>query len=93
MSNRYISAQVLLNSDGSLKAQRVYAIPMPSVVSFYLQAVQEAPNGGQENVIIGVMVQDWNSRDILDNHPNFDVLMKTLQKHFGVYWGWKTDAK
>lgn len=89
MKIRFISAQVLTNKDGSLKAQRVYAIPMPAVCSFYLQAVQQDENGNQENVQIGVLCQEWKTRDILDNHPNMDLLMKTLQKSFGVYWGWK----
>jgi len=77
---RFISAQVLLNKDMTMKAQRVYAIPMPTVVSFYLDAhdLEGKP------VLVGVLVQDWKSADCLDFHPDYLNLVRTLEKHFGL---------
>jgi len=82
MITRFISAQVLLNSDMSMKAQRVYSIPQPAVVSFYMQGF----HGNDGIVTVGVLVQDWKTADCLDRHPDMDALMKTLSKHFGL-WG------
>jgi hypothetical protein len=79
---RFISAQVLLNSDLSMKAQRVYAIPQPTVVSFYMVGFHE-DNG---IVSVGVLVQDWKTADCLDKHPDMAELEKVLSKHFGL-WG------
>lgn len=84
---RFVSVQVLLNKDGSLKAQRVYAIPMPNVVSFWVLGVQLGEDGIQESVNVGVMVQEWKTHDILDTHPNNDILLAVLQKSFGIQLG------
>lgn len=87
--NRYISSQVLLNKDMSMKAQRVYSIPMPSVVSFYLVGT----DADGHMVTIGVLVQDWKSRDCLDFHPDMKALEETLCKHFGFWLMGVQDAK
>jgi len=81
MSYRFISAQVLLNKDMSMKAQRVYAIPMPVVVSFYLVGSDADLNP----VTVGVLVQDWKTVEALDFHPDMQALEKVLEKSFG-FW-------
>lgn len=77
---RYISAQVLLNRDLSMKAQRVYAIPMPNVISCWVVAEDLAGLP----VRVGVLVQDWKTADCLDRHPDYLQLARTLEKHFGL---------
>lgn len=82
MKHKYISVQILLNKDGSLKGQRVYEIPEPSVISQYFMAY--APDL-KERVRVGCMYQQWHgTHDILDTHPNIQELAKVLQRHFGV---------
>jgi len=77
---RYVSAKVLLNSDLSMKAQRVYAIPMPTVISCWVVAQDLEGNP----VRVGVLVQDWRTADCLDRHPDYLQLARTLEKHFGL---------
>lgn len=82
MKTRFVSCQVLLNKDGSLKAQRIYAIPEPSVISIS-HKMREIETG--EIVKVGVMVQEWNgTHDILDHHPDVRKLWDALEKHFGL---------
>lgn len=88
MKTRFISAQVLLNKDMTMKAQRVYSIPMPSVVSVYL----DAHDLQGEATLVGVMVQDWKSADCLDFHPDLEKLIVVVEKHFGLnVWGIHND--
>lgn len=82
MKKRYVSAQLLLNKDGSLKAQRIYEIPEPATVSFYLCGYEPATD---EDVLVGVMCQEWHgTHDILDNHPACELLIAVLEKRFGM---------
>lgn len=78
--NRYISAQVLTNKDGSMKAQRVYSIPKPAVISFYLDC-NSLVSGMQ---VVGVLVQDWNTADCLDAHPDNENLYAAIEKFCGL---------
>lgn len=81
MKTRFISSQVLLNKDGSMKAQRVYEIPQPAVVSFYMYADEIET---WKEIKVGVLVQDWNTSDCLDNHPDLNALVIACEKHFGL---------
>lgn len=82
MNRRYISVQLLFNKDGSLKGQRVYAIPEPSVVSQYFHGYMPDKKEACE---VGFMYQEWHgTHDILDNHPNIPELCKVVQRHFGI---------